>query len=39
VIRGPKEILTDHPKLTLYDIRAARNFAAGYLADEEIVYR
>jgi uncharacterized protein (DUF433 family) len=36
---APKEILADHPKLTLDDIRAAQAFAADYLADEEIVYR
>jgi len=32
-------ILTDHPRLTLDDIRAAQAFAADYLADEELVYR
>ena len=37
--RTPAEILGDHPKLTLDDIRAAQAFAADYLADEEIVYR
>jgi uncharacterized protein (DUF433 family) len=36
---APGEILADHPKLTLEDIRAAQTFAADYLADEEIVYR
>jgi uncharacterized protein (DUF433 family) len=35
----PEEILADHPKLTLDDIRAAQSFAADYIADEEIVYR
>jgi uncharacterized protein (DUF433 family) len=35
----PEEILADHPKLTLDDVRAAQAFAADYLADEEIVYR
>jgi uncharacterized protein (DUF433 family) len=32
-------VLSDHPKLTLDDIRAAQAFAADYLADEERVYR
>ena len=36
---APTDILADHPKLTLDDIRAAQAFAADYLADEEIVYR
>lgn len=31
-------ILSDHPRLTLDDIRAAQAFAADYLADEAIVY-
>lgn len=35
----PEEILSDHPTLTLDDIRAAQTFAADYLADEELVYR
>ncbi|MGH6798487.1 MAG: DUF433 domain-containing protein [Roseiarcus sp.] len=34
-----EEVLADHPKLTLGDIRAAQAFAADYLADEELVYR
>jgi len=34
-----QEILVDHPRLTLDDIRAAQAFAADYLADEELVYR
>ncbi len=33
------EILADHPRLTLEDIRAAQAFAADYLADEELVFR
>jgi uncharacterized protein (DUF433 family) len=33
------EILADHPRLSLDDIRAAQAFAADYLADEELVYR
>lgn len=33
----PEAILTDHPRLTFDDIRAAQAFAADYLADEEIV--
>ena len=32
---GP-EIIADHPRLTLDDIRAAQAFAADYLADEEV---
>jgi uncharacterized protein (DUF433 family) len=36
---APGEILADHPKLTLDDLRAAQAFAADYLADEELVYR
>jgi len=31
-------IVTDHPRLTLDDIRAAQAFAADYLADEDVVY-
>jgi uncharacterized protein (DUF433 family) len=31
-------IVGDHPRLTLEDIRAARAFAADYLADEVLVY-
>jgi uncharacterized protein (DUF433 family) len=31
-------IFTDHPRLTLEDIRAAQAFAADYLADEDVVY-
>jgi uncharacterized protein (DUF433 family) len=34
----PEEILVDHPRVTLDDIRAAHAFAADYLADEDIVY-
>jgi len=34
-----EEILADHPRLALDDIRAAQAFAADYLADEELVYR
>jgi uncharacterized protein (DUF433 family) len=33
-----EEIVADHPRLTLDDIRAARAFAADYLADENLVY-
>ncbi len=36
---APEEILADHPKLTLDDVRATQTFAADYLADEEIIYR
>jgi uncharacterized protein (DUF433 family) len=31
-------IISDHPRLTLDDIRAAQAFAADYLADEVMVY-
>jgi uncharacterized protein (DUF433 family) len=31
------EIIADHPRLTVEDIRAAQAFAADYLADEEVV--
>jgi uncharacterized protein (DUF433 family) len=34
----PEEIIADHPRLVLDDIRAAQTFAADYLADEELVY-
>jgi uncharacterized protein (DUF433 family) len=34
-----EEILADHPRLTVEDIRAAQTFTADYLADEELVYR
>jgi uncharacterized protein (DUF433 family) len=34
----PEEIMGDHPRLTLEDIRAAQTFAADYLADEDLVY-
>ena len=34
-----EQILADHPRLILDDIRAAQAFAADYLADEELVYR
>jgi uncharacterized protein (DUF433 family) len=34
-----EQILADHPRLVLNDIRAAQAFAADYLADEELVYR
>ena len=32
------EIIADHPRLTIEDIRAAQAFAADYLADEELIY-
>jgi uncharacterized protein (DUF433 family) len=35
---APEVIVSDHPRLTLDDIRAAQAFAADYLADENIVY-
>jgi uncharacterized protein (DUF433 family) len=34
-----EEIMADHPRLTLDDIRAAQAFAADYLADEELIFR
>ena len=34
----PEEIIADHPRLTIEDIRAAQAFAADYLADEELIY-
>ena len=34
----PDEIIADHPRLMLEDIRAAQAFAADYLADEKLVY-
>jgi uncharacterized protein (DUF433 family) len=34
-----EEILADHPRLTIDDIRAAQAFAADYIADEDLVYR
>lgn len=33
-----EEIIADHPRLTVEDIRAAQAFAADYLADEYVVY-
>jgi len=33
-----EEILADHPHLTREDILAAHEFAADYLADEEIAF-
>lgn len=35
---APQDILRDHPRLVLDDIRAAEAFAADYLADEEIAF-
>ncbi|SEN28373.1 DUF433 domain-containing protein [Bradyrhizobium sp. OK095] len=32
-------IISEHPRLTPDDIRAAQAFAADYLADEDIIYR
>jgi len=34
----PEQIMADHPRVTLDDIRAAEAFAADYLADEEIAF-
>ena len=33
-----EEIIADHPHLTREDILAAHEFAADYLADEEIAF-
>ena len=33
-----EEILADHPRLDVADVRAAVSFAADYLADETIVF-
>lgn len=32
------EVIADHPRLTVDDIRAAQAFAADYIADEDVVY-
>ncbi len=34
----PEEIVRDHPRLTVADVRAAQAFAADYLADEEVAF-
>jgi uncharacterized protein (DUF433 family) len=34
----PEQILEDHPRITIDDIRAAEAFAADYLADEEVAF-
>jgi uncharacterized protein (DUF433 family) len=34
----PQDILRDHPRLNLEDIRAAEAFAADYLADEKLAF-
>jgi uncharacterized protein (DUF433 family) len=34
---SPEEIITDHPRLTPEDIRAAQSFAADFVADEDLV--
>ena len=33
----PEQIIEDHPRLAIEDIRAAESFAADYLAGEEVV--
>jgi uncharacterized protein (DUF433 family) len=33
-----EQILNDHPRLTIEDIRAAQSFAADYPADENLVH-
>lgn len=35
---SPETILSDHPRLTADDIKAAQAFAADYLADEEVLF-
>lgn len=32
-------VISEHPRLTPDDVRAAQAFAADYLADEDIIYR
>jgi uncharacterized protein (DUF433 family) len=32
------EIIQDHPRLTLTDIRAAQEYAADYLAEDEVAF-
>lgn len=34
----PEEIVEDHPRLMVDDIRAAEAFAADYLAQEEVAF-
>ncbi len=34
----PEDIMKDHPRVTVEDIRAAQAFAADYLADEALIY-
>jgi uncharacterized protein (DUF433 family) len=34
-----EKIISEHPRLTPDDIRAAQAFAADYLADEDIIFR
>jgi len=34
----PEEIIKDHPHLKIKDILAAQEFAADYLAQEEIIF-
>jgi len=34
----PEQIVEDHPRITIDDIRAAEAFAADYLADEEVAF-
>jgi uncharacterized protein (DUF433 family) len=35
--RAPADIVRDHPKLTLDDIRAAQAYAADYLSAESLI--
>jgi len=35
--RAPSDIVEDHPKLTLDDIRAAQAYAADYLSEESLI--
>ena len=34
----PEQIIEDHPRLAIEDIRAAEAFAADYLAGEEVAF-
>lgn len=34
----PEEIVVEHPRLVLADIRAAEAFAADYMASEEVAF-
>jgi uncharacterized protein (DUF433 family) len=34
----PDDVLREHPRLTLEDVRAAQAFAADYISDEEVLF-